>query len=73
MCLPAFQVRRPGTSFADKNSVQRLAGDALQGFPHVTTFNLQVGPAEGGCSVKGHGKEAVRAALVTVWQHMLLY
>jgi hypothetical protein len=36
-------MRKPGTSFADKNNVQRLAGDALQGMPHVTTFNLQVG------------------------------
>lgn len=39
-----LQMRRPGTSFADKNSVQRLAGDALQGLSHITTFNLpQVG------------------------------
>jgi hypothetical protein len=38
-----LQMRKPGTSFADKNNVQRLAGDALQGMPHVTTFNLQVG------------------------------
>ncbi|KAI8470366.1 MAG: hypothetical protein J3K34DRAFT_521384 [Monoraphidium minutum] len=34
------KMRRPGTSFADKNSVQRLAGDALSGLPHITTFNL---------------------------------
>ncbi|GBF88643.1 hypothetical protein Rsub_01542 [Raphidocelis subcapitata] len=26
--------------FADKASVQRLAGDALSGLPHITTFNL---------------------------------
>eukprot|EP00878_Enallax_costatus_P003320 GHUV01003526.1.p1 GENE.GHUV01003526.1~~GHUV01003526.1.p1 ORF type:complete len:452 (+),score=177.06 GHUV01003526.1:970-2325(+) len=34
------KMRKPGTSFADKDSVQRLAGDALQGLPHITTFNL---------------------------------
>jgi hypothetical protein len=38
-------MRKPGTSFADKNNVQRLAGDALQGMQHVTTFNLQVNVA----------------------------
>jgi len=36
------RMRRPGTSFADKNSVQRLAGDALSGLPHITTFNMPV-------------------------------
>lgn len=36
------QMRKPGTSFADKNNVQRLAADALQGMPHVTSYNLQV-------------------------------
>ncbi|KAF6258647.1 hypothetical protein COO60DRAFT_1517458 [Scenedesmus sp. NREL 46B-D3] len=43
--VPKLQMRKPGTSFADKNNVQRLAGDALQGMPHVTTFNLQQGNA----------------------------
>jgi hypothetical protein len=38
-----LQMRKPGTSFADKSNVQRLAGDALQGMQHVTPFNLQVG------------------------------
>eukprot|EP00879_Flechtneria_rotunda_P008431 GHRR01008832.1.p1 GENE.GHRR01008832.1~~GHRR01008832.1.p1 ORF type:complete len:397 (+),score=195.01 GHRR01008832.1:1423-2613(+) len=38
-------MRKPGSSFADKNNVQRLAGDALQGISHVTTFNLQQGIA----------------------------
>lgn len=46
------RVRRPGTSFADKESVQRLAGDALQGLPHVTTYNL---PVRGGGG-QGHGR-----------------
>lgn len=36
----SLQMRKPGTSFADKDSVQRLAGDALQGLLHITTFNL---------------------------------
>lgn len=40
-------MRRPGTSFADKDSVQRLARDALAGLPHVATFSLPAGAAGG--------------------------
>jgi hypothetical protein len=36
------QMRLPTTSFADKNSVQRLAADVLPNQPHVTAFNVQV-------------------------------
>lgn len=41
VCL-CLQMRLPTTSFADKNSVQRLAADVLPNQPHVTAFNVQV-------------------------------
>lgn len=37
-----LQLRSPTTSFADKNSVQRLAADTLPNQAHVTAFNVQV-------------------------------
>jgi hypothetical protein len=40
--LLLLQLRSPTTSFADKNSVQRLAGDSLPNQAHVTAFNVQV-------------------------------
>lgn len=67
LTFPA-QMRSPTTSFADKNSVQRLAGDVLPNQAHVTAFNVQVGDG------RQHGRAAecsrphLHAVLETVEQ-----
>ncbi|KIY91251.1 hypothetical protein MNEG_16713 [Monoraphidium neglectum] len=62
-------MRRPGTSFADKNSVQRLAGDALAGLPHITTFNLPAGQGKGRKAVLDFvGKESVDLLVIGMYK-----
>lgn len=62
LTFPA-QMRSPTTSFADKNSVQRLAGDVLPNQAHVTAFNVQVGDG------RQHGR-AANAAIPTFMQSL---
>jgi hypothetical protein len=80
--LLLLQMRSPTTSFADKNSVQRLAGDSLPSQAHVTAFNVQVrwlkhttwaswGWAKyftaAAQDLSAHGHKALRHARSAIW------
>jgi hypothetical protein len=43
----ALQARHPSKSFADKNSVQRLASDALPAARNLATYNVAVSQQRG--------------------------